>query len=671
MTDQEKASVVKAERELKALRATNLQLSKELEETRALYKQLVDEGPHENFHERRVHLLKSQVLQLERQVLLHTNALSSRSGVLLHVENGLQSIADQLRELLASDNKGPTVPVKRAQLTGLIETAEGARLRLYKNVEANNPERLSRPILFMGSFLKPSAEEDGVTLLDVCSGKIDHLNLKQVAKLESKLFSLHRQLLGLHQSLTVTWSHEHQPMQMTNQHQSLAAKQRLSGLLAQCQKSISESCSDLLSLSILVPAAPWPLITRPVCAELSLDSVMSALPNFPKSKQQQGKACIEALLKACNYSRNVAKLEAKASAEELQFHQSVYDVQIKYMESLFTAVREAYAEFEKSTQTLLCDPLKNILEEYSTLKSSASEEALREFLTAFKAHSVELETVVDILTINKEAPSTGQEALSSFGIDFFASVDALIKKCSTERDQRAEEIEEVKKMKEDHMKNGLKVFERPKPKTGAKSAKEEYNEAVEGVENGNSSSVARRDSVTETDRSARPQADTSVRKGSLSSSKSGSEDSVQGKNLAGKEDADAKPKKGPRVIAKLSSSKDLETVLKETGRTKPPLASKSVPSPVRKVSVGDNGPSSVPQSRIPRSGSLPRLKTPSPRQSPLSSKTLEGSRQTGIPKSREGSLSRQSIGGTPRFSGDKNKIGRRSPVSKPGPEGGT
>ncbi len=30
-----------------------------------------------------------------------------------------------------------------------------------------------------------------------------------------------------------------------------------------------------------------PLITRPVSAELSLESVMSALPNFPKSKQQQ------------------------------------------------------------------------------------------------------------------------------------------------------------------------------------------------------------------------------------------------------------------------------------------------------------------------------------------------------------------------------------------------
>ena len=34
----------------------------------SLYKQLTDEGPAENYEERRVNLLKSQVIQLERQV---------------------------------------------------------------------------------------------------------------------------------------------------------------------------------------------------------------------------------------------------------------------------------------------------------------------------------------------------------------------------------------------------------------------------------------------------------------------------------------------------------------------------------------------------------------------------------------------------------------------------
>ena len=40
--------------------------------TRSLYKQLVEETPLEKFDERRVNLLKSQVIQLERQVRNNT-----------------------------------------------------------------------------------------------------------------------------------------------------------------------------------------------------------------------------------------------------------------------------------------------------------------------------------------------------------------------------------------------------------------------------------------------------------------------------------------------------------------------------------------------------------------------------------------------------------------------
>ena len=39
-----------------------------IEHCRSLYKQLVEEVPLEKFDERRVNLLKSQVIQLERQV---------------------------------------------------------------------------------------------------------------------------------------------------------------------------------------------------------------------------------------------------------------------------------------------------------------------------------------------------------------------------------------------------------------------------------------------------------------------------------------------------------------------------------------------------------------------------------------------------------------------------
>ncbi|XP_038079445.1 uncharacterized protein LOC119746535 [Patiria miniata] len=672
MGQPEKASVSQAERELKKLRAENTRLKKDLEETRSLYKQLVDEGPVESFDERRVHLLKSQIIQLERQVLLHTNALSSRNGVLLHVENCLQTIADQLRELLAKDVHGPSVPIQRSQLTGLIETAEGARLRLFKNVEANNPERSTRPILYMGSFLKPSAEEDGVTLLDVCSGKIEHLNLKQIAKLESKLFSLHRHLQTLHQSLRATWSPDHRSgSQTANRHLPLAVNQRLSGLLARCQKSIAESCSDLLSLSILVPSAPWPLVIKPVSAELSLDSVMSALPNFPRSKQQQGRACIDAVLKACNYSRNVAKLEAKACASELHFHQSVYDVQSKYMDSLFTAVREAYADFEKNTQTLLCQPLKKILDAYSGQTSTTSEEALREFLTTFKAEANELETVVDMLTLDKESPSPGQEALSTFGKDFFASVDVLAQRCSDERDKLAEEIEAVKQMKDEHMKHGLKVFE--KPKAGPKDAKEEYEDAVQdpdaGAETENGTEAGRGCDVT-SERSST--GDARGQSASKSTAKSlvlkTRLDSPTGGKTVKDSSVGKPPRKGPSVLGKIGGTKDLDSVLKEAGRNGPPSAVRDTPSPAKKGVEVDLVSRPSPGSRIPRSGSTPRLKPPSLMQSPATLRTQEGSRATGTPK-RVTNSSLQSpsrVSGVRRSSSEGSRLSSKATGAKPG-----
>ena len=40
-------------------------------------------------------------------------------------------------------------------------------------------EKLVHPVMYMGSFLKPGRAEE-TTLLQVCSGKLEHINLKQV-----------------------------------------------------------------------------------------------------------------------------------------------------------------------------------------------------------------------------------------------------------------------------------------------------------------------------------------------------------------------------------------------------------------------------------------------------------------------------------------------------------
>lgn len=63
----------------KIIQKENASLKKELSELKCQYTQLIQETSHEKFSERRVNLLKAQVLQLERQVMLLSHAINSRS----------------------------------------------------------------------------------------------------------------------------------------------------------------------------------------------------------------------------------------------------------------------------------------------------------------------------------------------------------------------------------------------------------------------------------------------------------------------------------------------------------------------------------------------------------------------------------------------------------------
>ncbi|XP_071964466.1 uncharacterized protein [Antedon mediterranea] len=407
----------------------------------------------------RVNLLKSQLVQLERQILLQSHALSSRSDVLLVVENTLQSTADSMRDLLASGVYGPTVPIERSQLTKVIENLEGARHRLYKNIENNSTERLAKPVLYMGEFIKHGQAKE-MTIFDVCNGNTEHISLKHVAKLESKLFALQKNLNALHQSLKLFWSHDFKQPLYTNQNLGLPVVQRLSGQLAKCEKSLEQCCRDLISLSILVPSAPWPILNKPPVADVTTDMILAALPSFPRNKQQEGKRMVTALAKACSYSRQVVRLEAKACAEELKYHQAIYQLQVDYMQSLFKAVSDSYTTFETNIQQMLGKPLKDILDTFLLLRDSTSEDALRDFLATFKENADTLSDVVRSLSPENNADT--KKALSGFGRQFFMSIDIQSKKCVAERDRLTDEIEEVKQQREQFKEEVQNIFT-PKP----------------------------------------------------------------------------------------------------------------------------------------------------------------------------------------------------------------
>ncbi|XP_034630165.1 uncharacterized protein LOC117879235 isoform X2 [Trachemys scripta elegans] len=95
----------------KKLQEENIKLKHELEDLRSPYEQLIEEGKSECFDERRVSLLKAQVMQLERQVVLLTEGLSSQAVLMLELKNSLESLTEKLRSLLDFENHSSEVLV--------------------------------------------------------------------------------------------------------------------------------------------------------------------------------------------------------------------------------------------------------------------------------------------------------------------------------------------------------------------------------------------------------------------------------------------------------------------------------------------------------------------------------------------------------------------------------
>ncbi|KAG8456352.1 hypothetical protein GDO86_002217 [Hymenochirus boettgeri] len=311
------------QQKVEKLQEENDKLKQEIEEVRNQYKQLVEESKNECFDERRVKLLKAQVIQLERQVMLLTEGLNSRASLLLEVDNTLQPIVDRLRCLVASEKQSPDVPVSRAELIRMIEICQVVQDKLHRNHQAE--------------------------------------------------------------------------------------------------------------------------LDSAVNQEFTVDNVLAVMPALPKgAPQQRAKRAAEALVKAANYSRLMAMQQIHALEAELDFHRSIYSLQIQYIEAVFQGIKKAYHNFQENVASVVCSPLKEILTSYTDLKKEASETCLKNFLTNFKSNVEELQDAVDILTPSTRQQHEGDEALSKLGKEFFLSLEHSLKTCGEQRDKAAWEIENLK-----------------------------------------------------------------------------------------------------------------------------------------------------------------------------------------------------------------------------------
>ncbi|XP_054842902.1 uncharacterized protein LOC129334680 isoform X2 [Eublepharis macularius] len=451
--------------EQKKLLEENIRLKHELEDLRSQYEQLIEEEKNECFNERRVNLLKAQVLQLERQVVLLTEGLSSRATLLLEFSASLEAFTDKLSSFLNIEDSVLEVPIPRPEFLQIIEICHAMRQKLNKNQQTSDLSKLALPWTLGGNLIKQP-----ITLLDLCYGKIENLNLRYVSALEEKLSKLWRHLFAMRQTLSLMLA-PGQGSSETAQHiLPTAVYARLINQAAQCHQSVAECCSDLLTLTLLVPSAPWEILGYSLNQEFTVENVLATLPAFPKGgPQQRAKRAAEALVKAQNYSRQMAMQQIQALQAELNFHRNLYNLQVKYTDAVFSGIKQAYHRFQDNVTMVLCLPLQDIFPSYTKLKTEASEAALREFLTAFRNNAEQIQYAVETLTaVNQQ--HEGEEALSRFGKEFFLSLERSLKACGEQRDKAASEVETL----QNELDHALETMQNLKEQKGIKSVPSQH-----------------------------------------------------------------------------------------------------------------------------------------------------------------------------------------------------
>ncbi|XP_061478926.1 uncharacterized protein LOC133383046 isoform X3 [Rhineura floridana] len=421
----------------KKLQEENIRLKHELEDLRSQYEQLLEEGKNECFDERRISLLKAQVLQLERQVLLLTEGLSSQAALMLELNTSLEALAGKLSSFLSTEGTVYEETIPRSELLQVIEICQAMTLKLQRNQQISDLSKLALPWTLGRNLAIPP-----ITLLDVCYGKIENLNLRYVSALEGKLSKLRRHLLAMRQNLSFVLAPGQMSSEAVQHILPTVVYARLINHATQCHQSVEECCHDLLTLTLLVPSAPWEILENSLSQEFTVENVLATFPAFPKGfPQQRAKRAAEALVKAQNYSRQMAMQQILALQAELNFHRNLYNLQVKYTDAVFDGIKQAYHTFQDNVAMVLCSPLQDVFSSYTKLKTEASEPALRDFLTAFRNNAEQIQYAVETLAPPMNQQHEGDEALSRFGKEFFLSLEHSLKVCGEQRDKAASEME--------------------------------------------------------------------------------------------------------------------------------------------------------------------------------------------------------------------------------------
>ncbi|XP_076801082.1 uncharacterized protein LOC143445693 isoform X1 [Clavelina lepadiformis] len=410
-------------------------LQEELSHVKETFKQVIEENTSESYDLRRTSILKAQVVQLERQCMLLSQALSCKASVMLDTETMITDLIKEFQKLLVQETHGPDVFMSRKNLMSHIEAMQRVRAGFHKYSDLADPETLHVPIISGSKFSKL----ESLSCLDLCTNKKTYLNLCQVAYLEDKLCTLFKQLTSLQETLKMVTilpkleNDEVAKSPLSERYLYRDLFQKTQKDIGTCKKNVEECCNDLLALSLLHPSAPWHGVQNTSnFGVFDSQKLLSNMQGKLGSTRNEVKAMVKGMCRAHNYLLHMHSLQLRAVKEEVHFYAETKRLHTHQINLLWQGITRAYDECESHIKNSISKPIANILQSWKKVRLLQTEAAHTEFITAITENELALEIVAD-KTINQ---SSGSQDLSEFGLQMQKQIDLL-------QQQYAKEVEEI------------------------------------------------------------------------------------------------------------------------------------------------------------------------------------------------------------------------------------
>ncbi|KAJ3044783.1 hypothetical protein HDV00_000658 [Rhizophlyctis rosea] len=391
--DQSQARIQELEAQLASLQAENATLKQEVSHVRELYQAATAEASvnsASSLERRRTALLRSQIIQLQREVIAQRDSLIEKEHSGQDVDEDVNRIKELVKGILTEDtSKYSPRHIDSLKQTLQITSAISKRLNRHtvRDRLTSREEERTPAVEFLSEFICPKRRKElrAVSLADVVSGRIEHLNLRHVARLERQLGQLYGDLAALRSSLANSF----EPFVVPD------LPQHVNDTFDRTMKGLVSAMNALISVSVLVPAAPLPDIDKGAIEIPTASEVAQYLPNMSAGLRSKVEEAITVLLKAMQAYEDSYEGEKSALETELKFHRDLYIQHTEHITSLVDKMEEARKTIVEEVQGV-GDSIADLRTKLGSLVFT--QDAVRQFLadseTTLKEVSERVEGIV-------------------------------------------------------------------------------------------------------------------------------------------------------------------------------------------------------------------------------------------------------------------------------------